>query len=71
VNPEQCRAARDLLGWRRLWLAFRAGVSSNNVERFELGHRQSRGRTVGRLGAALEAAGVEFTDGDVSHPMEE
>jgi transcriptional regulator with XRE-family HTH domain len=65
VKPEQFRAARALLKWSQTDLAEHAGMSLPTVKRLETG----RGANVSddarkKLKAALEAAGVEFINGD-------
>jgi transcriptional regulator with XRE-family HTH domain len=65
IRKEQFRAARALLGWSQTKLAERAGMSLPTVKRFETG----RGANVSpdarqALRAALESAGIEFTNGD-------
>jgi transcriptional regulator with XRE-family HTH domain len=55
ITPEQVKAARELLGWTRMRLAFRVGVSEKTVLTFESGEPWSRPLDLG-----LEAAGVEF-----------
>ena len=45
-------------------LAAAAGVSAMTVTRFENGHSRGYDDTVEKLRRALEAAGVEFTNGD-------
>lgn len=65
ISVPQIRAARGLLGWSQSDLAAQAGLSLPTVKRVEgeSGTRVSdEART--RLRAALEAAGVEFTNGD-------
>jgi transcriptional regulator with XRE-family HTH domain len=65
IKKEQLRAARALLGWSQTKLSERAGMSLPTVKRVETG----RGAKVSdearqALQAALEAAGIEFTNGD-------
>ncbi|MGB9369626.1 MAG: helix-turn-helix transcriptional regulator [Xanthobacteraceae bacterium] len=65
VKKEQLRAARALLGWSQTVLAQRAKMSLPTVKRAETG----RGAKVSpdayqALQAAMEAAGIEFTNGD-------
>jgi transcriptional regulator with XRE-family HTH domain len=65
VRKEQLRAARALLGWSQTVLANRAKMSLPTVKRAETG----RGAKVSPdayqiLQAAMEAAGIEFTNGD-------
>jgi DNA-binding LacI/PurR family transcriptional regulator len=45
-------------------LAAAAGVSAMTVTRFENGHSRGYDETVQRIQRALEAAGVEFTNGE-------
>ena len=62
-TPEQCRAGRQMLGWNCQRLGQRAGLTSTAVRRFEKGAR-CRPDTTRALRAALEAAGIEFTNDD-------
>lgn len=65
VRKEQFRAARALLGWSQTKLAERAGMSLPTVKRFETGHGANVSPEAGQaLQAALESAGIEFTNGD-------
>jgi transcriptional regulator with XRE-family HTH domain len=61
--PVQCRMARAALGLGVRELAAAAKVSVDTVARFERGD-DLKERTVEALQRALEAAGVEFTNGD-------
>ena len=55
--------ARAAVGWGVRELAKRAGVTANTVTRIENG-ADAKQSTMDRLQRALEAAGVEFTNGD-------
>jgi len=61
--PVQCRMARAALGLGVRELASAAKVSVDTVARFERGD-ELKERTVEALQRALEAAGVEFINGD-------
>src|SRR5438105_13912218 len=61
--PLQCRMARTALGWGVRELAAAAKVSTDTVARFERGD-ELKERTIDALQRALEAAGIEFTNGD-------
>jgi transcriptional regulator with XRE-family HTH domain len=61
--PVQCRMARAALGLGVRELAAAAKVSIDTVARFERGD-ELKERTIEALQRALEAAGIEFTDGD-------
>ena len=63
MTPAQCRMARSAIKMGVRELAEAAKVSTNTVTRFERGE-ELRERTVDAIRAALELAGVEFTDGD-------
>jgi transcriptional regulator with XRE-family HTH domain len=59
----QLRMARAAVGWGVRELAKKAGVTANTVTRIENG-ADAKQSTMDRLRDALEAAGVEFTNGD-------
>jgi transcriptional regulator with XRE-family HTH domain len=61
--PVQCRMARAALGLGVRDLAAAAKVSVDTIARFERGD-ELKERTIEALQRALEAAGVEFTNGD-------
>jgi transcriptional regulator with XRE-family HTH domain len=60
----QCRAARALLNWSQTRLAEASKVATKTIADFELGKRQPYDRTIDDLRTAIEAAGVEFTNGE-------
>ena len=55
--------ARAALGWGVRDLAEKAGITANTISRYENG-ADALGETLARIQRALEAAGVEFTNGD-------
>jgi len=59
----QLRMARAAVGWGVRELAEKAGVTANTVTRIENG-ADAKQSTMDALQRALEAAGVEFTNGD-------
>ena len=63
ILPLQCRMARAALGLGVRELATAAKVSTDTVARFERGD-ELKERTIDALQRALEAAGIEFTNGD-------
>ena len=63
MRAVQLRMARAAVGWGVRELAERAGVTANTVTRIENG-ADAKQSTMNRLQHALEAAGVEFTNGD-------
>ncbi|WP_376091253.1 multiprotein-bridging factor 1 family protein [Roseomonas sp. CCTCC AB2023176] len=60
----QVRAGRGLLAWSRERLAAESGVPIRTLDRFENEEVAPRRATLAAICTALEAAGVEFTDGD-------
>ena len=62
VTPEQCRAARGLLGWSQQHLAEEAAVGIVTVRQFEAGAHAPRRATTEVIRRAFETAGVEFID---------
>jgi transcriptional regulator with XRE-family HTH domain len=63
MTPVQLRMARAAVGWSVRELAAKAGITANTVTRIENG-ADAKQSTIDRLRRALEAAGVEFTNGD-------
>jgi transcriptional regulator with XRE-family HTH domain len=68
ITPEQCRAARKLLGWSIAQLATAAGLGIHGVVTFEATNSQSRHATRIKLRDALESAGIEFLAEDAGGP---
>jgi transcriptional regulator with XRE-family HTH domain len=64
LSPEQSRAARRLLNWSQVRLASRSNLSETTTRQFEEGLRALSIDKLAAIRAALEAAGVEFTNGD-------
>jgi transcriptional regulator with XRE-family HTH domain len=64
VSIRQVKAARALLAWSQEELADAASVSVPTIKRLEArdGPLTGRAETVGKIEAALEAAGIEFID---------
>jgi DNA-binding XRE family transcriptional regulator len=64
ITGQQVKAARQLLGWSREKLAARARATKQTVWNIETGKVRPRARTARMIGLALEAAGLEFVDGE-------
>jgi DNA-binding XRE family transcriptional regulator len=64
ITSQQVRAARALLEWSRVTLAARSRITNQTVRNIETGKVRPRARTVQMIGRALEAAGVEFVEGE-------
>ncbi len=64
ITPAQCRAARALLNWSQDYLGEAAKAARKTIADFEREARTPYDRTLVAIRTALEAAGVEFTNGD-------
>jgi transcriptional regulator with XRE-family HTH domain len=56
--------ARAALNWSLQQLSEAAGVHRNTISNFETGRYAGEPATLEAISTALEAAGVEFTNGD-------
>jgi transcriptional regulator with XRE-family HTH domain len=63
MKPVQMKMARAAVGWGVRELAKEAGLTANTVTRIENGG-DAKQSTLAAIQRALEAAGVEFTNGD-------
>jgi DNA-binding transcriptional regulator YiaG len=63
MKPSQCRAARAMVELSQTDLARAAGLGLSTVVDFEKDRRQVSAEAVQAMRNALEAAGVEFTNG--------
>ena len=63
MSPHQCRAARGLLDMSQSLLAEAAGLSLSTVVGYERQRRRVSDELIAAMKAALEAAGVQFTNG--------
>jgi DNA-binding XRE family transcriptional regulator len=64
ISAAQCRGARAMLSLNQGELADRARVARQTVVDFERGARTPYANNLLAIRTALEAAGVEFTNGD-------
>ena len=66
ITIRQVKAARTLVGWSQLDLANHSSLSQPTIARLESAEGRLAGRreTIRKIRAALESAGVEFTNGD-------
>lgn len=63
MTPAQSRAARGLVDWSQVELASKSNLSESTVRDFERGRRVPNPNNLAAIQRALEAAGVEFTNG--------
>ncbi|MBK1671420.1 transcriptional regulator [Rhodovibrio sodomensis] len=62
MRPEQCRAARAILGWSQSDLAEASLVGRRTLANFENGTSALNERTKRDIQLALERAGIVFID---------
>lgn len=65
ISIKQCKAARDLLGWKQTDLAEKSKVAASTVAHFERGSTEPSKRTIADLKRAFEDAGIEFVDDEI------
>ena len=65
IIPAECKAARKLLGWSQSKLAEMLFIGEGTIGQFERRQRHWRSLNLHKLRAVFEAAGVEFTDGEL------
>ncbi len=65
ITPAQCKAARDLLGWKQSDLSEKSSIGESTIADFERGAREPAVRTIRDIKAAFEDAGIKFiSDGE-------
>lgn len=64
ITRDQVRAARALLDWSLADLSERSGIGGQAISKFENGETDPLAKTVQKLQAVLEDAGIEFMDND-------
>ena len=60
IAPNQCKAARDLLGWKQSDLSEKSSIGESTIADFERGVREPMDRTLRDIKVAFEAAGIKF-----------
>lgn len=60
MSPEQCRAARAMLGISQDDLSRKTEVSKRTIAGFEMGQSRPYPRTLEAIRQVLEDAGIEF-----------
>ena len=64
IYPNQCRAARELLGWKQSDLSDKIGLTLSTIGNFERGKRDLRLDSMRKLNEAFTKAGIIFIDDD-------
>jgi transcriptional regulator with XRE-family HTH domain len=64
ITPKQCKAARDLIGWKQSDLSNKSEIGESTIADFERGVRTPFARTLRDIRIALEEEGIEFLNND-------
>lgn len=62
ITSNQCRAARELLGWTQGDLQRKSKLGIETIGNFERGIGNQTSRTLDDIKRAFEGAGIEFID---------
>ena len=60
IQPNQCKAARDLLGWKQSDLSEKSSIGESTIADFDRGAREPAVRTLRDIRNAFEDAGIKF-----------
>jgi transcriptional regulator with XRE-family HTH domain len=60
IAPNQCKAARDLLGWKQSDLSAKSSIGESTIADFERGAREPAVRTLRDIRVAFEDVGIKF-----------
>jgi len=70
ITNKQCRAARELLGWKQNDLSEKSKISAGTIADFERGVRELRVSTLEKLIATFKKVGIRFENNDVKYSVE-
>jgi len=70
ITYKQCRAARELLGWKQNNLSEKSAISIGTIADFERGVREFRVSTLEKLINAFEEAGIRFENNNEKYGVE-
>ncbi len=64
ITNKQCKAARELLGWKQDNLSEKSKISSGTIADFERGVRNLRMETLEAIVDTFEKAGIRFENNE-------
>ncbi len=70
ITYKQCRAARELRGWKQNDLSEKSKISAGTIADFERGVRELRVSTLEKLINSFEEAGIRFENNSVKYGVE-
>lgn len=65
ITASQCKAARDLLGWKQSDLSEKSLIGESTIADFERGARKPAARTIRDIRNTFEDAGIKFINDEV------
>ena len=70
ITCQQCRAARELLGWKQNDLSRRSKISAGTIADFERGVRELRVSTLEKIIDAFEKGGIRFENDEAKYRVD-
>ena len=70
ITYQQCKAARDLLGWKQDDLSQKAGINKTTLADFERGIRNLKVDTLEKIIDAFEKHGIRFENDEVRYRVD-
>ena len=70
ITYKQCKAARDLLGWKQDDLSKKAEINKTTLADFERGVRELRISTLEKIINSFEKAGIRFENNNEKYGVE-
>jgi transcriptional regulator with XRE-family HTH domain len=70
ITYQQCKAARDLLGWRQDDLSQKAGIHKTTLADFERGLRNVKIDTLEKIIDAFTKAGIRFENDEIKYRID-
>lgn len=70
ITYQQCKAARDLLGWKQDDLCEKAKINKTTLADFERGVRNLKVDTLEKIINAFEKAGIRFENDEVKYRVD-
>ena len=64
ITPKQCKAARELLGWKQSDFQEKSKLGIETIGNFERGIGNQTERTMADIKRTFEEAGIEFINDD-------
>lgn len=70
ITYQQCKAARDLLGWKQDDLSKKAKINKTTLADFERGIRNLKVDTLEKIIDAFEKGGIRFENDEIKYRVD-